>query len=284
LEFAMQRLTPMLSSAVRATAGHNTTRHDQVTRLVPDRFHPTMSFLSRSASRVHVASTSNNIGTITVSGFALSGALARPASPGVNDSTSSGRQQQQTQRGRSSMKRMATLAASAVLVLFAGVGQLAAQNASAPSELVISVENITARAEVVAGKRLASAVKAVVPGDVVEYRLVFTNTKKTAVLNVVFQDPIPAGLQFVAGTANSTRPDAAVEYSIDRAATWSAQPLMDVVENGKTVKKPAAPEQYTTVRWRVDGPVAPGATVEARFRTRAVAGTPSGTSPAKETK
>ena len=93
------------------------------------------------------------------------------------------------------MNRMASLMMGAALLLLAGAGQLAAQSGSEPSPLVISADNITAKADVAAGKRAATAISAVVPGDVVEYRLVFTNTKKSAVLNIVFQDPIPAGLQ-----------------------------------------------------------------------------------------
>lgn len=157
----------------------------------------------------------------------------------------------------------------AVLVLVASGQQLAAQQKPAGQsarELIVVAQNITARNETAAGKARPDSVA--LPGDVVEYRLVFTNTKDFALKNVVFQDPIPAGLSFVAATAKSTREDVTVEYSVDGGKSWSAQPLVQVVENGKRVTKPASPETYTNVRWRVTGLVAPGASVEAQFRTR----------------
>ena len=48
----------------------------------------------------------------------------------------------------------------------------------------------------------------------------------------------------------------------------AAKPMAMVVEAGRKVVKPAPPEMYTNVRWKVTGEVAPGASVEAQFRTR----------------
>ncbi len=278
----MQRLTPRSLHAV-LTADNGNQHEVRVSPMAPGRPHLAMRSLSVSASTVLVANVrARNELLATNQTFHSTGLR--------NHRVSATRcffvPTSHTQRGRgnSSMNRMASLMMGAVLLLLASAGRLAAQSGSEPSPLVISADNITAKADVAAGKRAATAISAVVPGDVVEYRLVFTNTKKIAVLNILFQDPIPAGLQFVGGSAQSSRSDATVEYSTDRGATWSAQPLMDVVEDGRVVKKPAPPEMYTTVRWRVGGPVAPGATVEARFRTRAITGPSSDKRPAKDSK
>ena len=156
-----------------------------------------------------------------------------------------------------------------LLMLMLAVAPAAAQQARSAKpakELAIVAHNITAETASKAGKPRKS--DAALPGDVMEYRLAFTNTHDFALKNVVFADPIPAGLQYVAETAQSTRSDVTVEYSIDNGATWSSRPMIEVLENGKKISKPAAPEQYTNVRWKVTGTVAPGATVEASFRTR----------------
>ena len=154
-------------------------------------------------------------------------------------------------------------AMAAVLVLMAA-WPLSAQQPK--QELVVTAQNLTAREMATNGKARKDSVAA--PGDVIEYQLVFANTKTFALKNVVFQDPIPGGLVYVPETAKSTRDDVVVEYSVDKGATWSVKPMVEVVEAGKKVSKPATPEQYTNVRWRVTGLVAPGATVEARFQTR----------------
>ena len=163
-----------------------------------------------------------------------------------------------------------TFAMAALVLLAVGSQELNAQGRTATQgaarELIVIAQNITARNETAAGKPRPDSV--VAPGDVVEYRLVFTNTKDIALKNVVFQDPIPSGLSYVAGTAKSGRDDVTVEYSIDGGKSWSPRPMITVIEAGKKVTKPALPETYTNVRWKVTGSVNPGASVEAQFRTR----------------
>ena len=156
---------------------------------------------------------------------------------------------------------------SALLVLlFAVGGQAFAQQGKAVRELAVIAQNITASNETAAGR--ARAENVAVPGDVIEYRLVFTNTRDFGMKDVVFQDPIPSGLSYMPATARASREDVVVEYSINNGTTWSAKPMVQVVENGVKVTKPASPEMYTNVRWRVTGLVAPGASVEAQFRAR----------------
>lgn len=139
----------------------------------------------------------------------------------------------------------------------------AAQQAPAQQRqaLVVTAQNRTA----VAARRADAAVR---PGDVVRYRLTFTNVAGRQVRGVTLANPLPGSMAFVAGSATATRQDARVEYSIDGGNTFSAQPMVDVVVDGRTERRPAAPEQYTHVRWTVDGWVAPNATVVAEFDAR----------------
>lgn len=105
-------------------------------------------------------------------------------------------------------------------------------------------------------------------GDVIRYTLTFTNTVGKAVRGLELKDPIPAGLQFVDGSAESSRADATLEFSADGGKTWSAQPTEPVTVDGKTEERPVPAERYTHVRWMVAGWVQPRATVTAHFDAR----------------
>jgi uncharacterized repeat protein (TIGR01451 family) len=134
--------------------------------------------------------------------------------------------------------------------------------AQAPKALVVTARNVTAEA---APNRADKSVAQ--PGDEIRYRLVFTNTTAGAVKNVQFVDPIPGGLVYAPGSATSDQ-RVRVEYSIDGGRTYSAQPMIAVEEDGKSVQKPAPAERYTHVRWTVLGSLARGAQVTVEFRGR----------------
>ncbi|HEV8304192.1 MAG TPA: hypothetical protein VGQ25_04485 [Gemmatimonadales bacterium] len=138
----------------------------------------------------------------------------------------------------------------------------AAAQAQAPTALVITAHNVTAEA---AGLRQNSAVAT--PGDVIRYTLVFTNVTAGPVKNIQFVDPIPQGSVYVLGSAAADRP-VRVEYSIDGGKSYSARPVIAVIEDGKTVEQPAPRERYTHVRWTVLGSLASRAKVTAEFRTQ----------------
>ena len=134
--------------------------------------------------------------------------------------------------------------------------RLAAAPAQAPKTLVVTARNLTAETARVAK-----------PGDVIRYGLVFTNVTAGPVKNIQFVDPIPGGMVYVLGSAAADRP-VRLEYSIDGGKSYSAQPVIAVVQDGKTVEQPAPRERYTHVRWTVLGSLAPGAKVTAEFRTQ----------------
>ena len=148
------------------------------------------------------------------------------------------------------MKRTMVTAA----LLLAGASALAAQR-----PLVVTALNLNARSR-------GSQSQAVLPGDVLQYQLRFTNQGQGDVRGVVFTNPVPAGLRYVDGSAGADRQDVAVEYSTDGGQTFAATPMVTEVVDGRRVQRPASPEQYTHVRWTVQGSIAPGATVTAEFR------------------
>jgi uncharacterized repeat protein (TIGR01451 family) len=112
------------------------------------------------------------------------------------------------------------------------------------------------------------------PGDVVRYTLAFRNVAGRPIQGVVLANPVAEGTRFVAGSASSTRADARLEYSADGGRTFSPRPTVEVVEDGRRIQRAAAPEQYTHVRWIIDGTVAPDAAVTAQFEVRL--GAPAG--------
>jgi uncharacterized repeat protein (TIGR01451 family) len=138
----------------------------------------------------------------------------------------------------------------------------AAAQAQAPKALVITAHNVTAET---AGARENSAIAR--PGDVIRYALVFTNVTTGPVKNVQFVDPVPQGTVYVLGSAAADRP-VRIEYSIDGGNSYSARPVIAVVQDGRTVEQPAPRERYTHVRWTVLGSLASRAKVMAEFRTQ----------------
>lgn len=156
-----------------------------------------------------------------------------------------------------------TLSILAALVLALGSATAQAQRAAQPQALVVTAENRTAAAD--AARRDDRAAR---PGDVMRYRLTFTNVAGRPIRGVTLANPLPAGIRMVAGTARASREDARAEYSADGGRTFSAQPMEDVVVDGRTVRRPVPAERYTHVRWTVDGSVAAGATVVAEYDAR----------------
>lgn len=162
--------------------------------------------------------------------------------------------------------RITMMFAAATLYLAPLATPLAAQTPRATEPLVITAENRTAAAEAARGAPRGDT--KVRGGDVVRYRLAFTNTAGRAIRDVVLSDPIPAEMRFVAGSARIERTDARLEFSADGGKSWSAEPTETVVVDGRAVTRPVPAERYTNVRWTVAGPLAPAATVVAEFDAR----------------
>jgi len=152
-------------------------------------------------------------------------------------------------------------------LLLALASGLWAQERPAPDALVVTAVNLMAdneRHQVWLTK--GGAASDVLPGDVIRYSLQFTNTQEQAVRNVVFSNPVPQGLRYVLESATANVPNVAITFSIDGGTTYSAQPMIEVVENGERRNVPAPAAMYTHVRWTVEGWVQPGGQVTAEFR------------------
>lgn len=164
------------------------------------------------------------------------------------------------------MKQLIRLAVFFALTFAAAVP--AAAQGGTPQALVVTATNRTAAQ----AERTDNRAR---PGDVVRYRLTFTNVTRGAVRGVTLANPLAAGMRFVDGSARADRTDARLEYSADGGRTFSAQPTEEVVVDGRRVRRAIPAERYTHVRWTVEGNVSPGATVVAEFDARVSAGTPA---------
>ncbi len=144
-----------------------------------------------------------------------------------------------------------------------------AQENEEPQALVIEAANLMAgdaRHQALADQ--VGDPSAYYPGDVIRYRLVFTNITDVAVRSIEFNDPLPLGLHYVGGSALADRDDVIISYSIDGGQVYSAQPMIEDVIDGERVTRPAPPEMYTHIRWMMPGWVQPGARVTAEFRAK----------------
>ena len=105
------------------------------------------------------------------------------------------------------------------------------------------------------------------PGDVVRYILTAANEGGEAAYNVEIVDPVPAGTEYVPGSAGGE--NTTITYSIDGGRTYVATPMIEVTnENGQVEKKPAPAEMYTHVKWLIAGPIEANQQVMAAFEVR----------------
>ncbi len=160
------------------------------------------------------------------------------------------------------MKQIKAVGMSLWLVML-GAAPLAAQSHE-PRPLVITASNLTADSAKAAGAERTDGSMAR-PGDLLGYALAFTNTTRGTVNNVQFVDPLPKGLVYKTGSAGADKP-VRIEYSIDGGRSYSARPMIAVMEAGRRVEKPAPAKSYTHIRWTVSGPLASGAQVTAGFQ------------------
>jgi len=174
----------------------------------------------------------------------------------------------------------------AVALVVAPSGLAWGQDSEAPKPLVVTAENLMqgdARHQEYEAR--GGDPDAMLPGDVVRYQLQFTNLTSDSVRQVVFQNEVPAGLEYVPASAGADRGDVTVEYSIDAGATYAATPMAETVINGQTVLRPAPPETYTHIRWTLSGWLQPQAELTAEYRARLPGdrGDEQPTSPAADT-
>ena len=104
------------------------------------------------------------------------------------------------------------------------------------------------------------------PGNILVYTITYSNAGKGPVLDAVIVDPLPAGVRYIADSAEGK--DAEIRCSIDKGRTWVKPPaIMEFRKaDGSLEKKPAPPEMYTHIKWAIKKPVAPGQSGQVSFK------------------
>lgn len=134
---------------------------------------------------------------------------------------------------------------------------------SGPLTTAVIVETLLPgdQPEQASGRRFVPADR-IRAGDEVHYTIRVTNPGRTPVDGVMVTKRLPFGLTYVVGSA--VGPAATVQFSVDSGESFAAAADLEIVSGGQT--RPAAPADYTHVRWLLKRPLAAGATALLRFR------------------
>jgi uncharacterized repeat protein (TIGR01451 family) len=119
------------------------------------------------------------------------------------------------------------------------------------------------------GERLAvDKAGTVKSGEVLDWTIVSENEGTAAAHEYSTTGVIPAGTQFVAGSATADG-STTVSYSIDNGKSFTNQPMVNERQADGSNKKVAAPvSMYTNVRYTWADPIAQGAKVNAAYQVR----------------
>ncbi len=106
---------------------------------------------------------------------------------------------------------------------------------------------------------------AVVPGNVLRYRLNASNIGNRVAKNFVITQPIPKRTVFIGNSVSfGDKVAGNVSYSVDQGKSFSAQPTVLV----KGQVQPAPTSAYTHLRIQLNQPIAPKSTIAAQYQVR----------------
>lgn len=117
----------------------------------------------------------------------------------------------------------------------------------------VEVASISVDADGVATKTF-QVTEEIAPGDELRYVLSYDNQGTDAASNVRLDMPVPASVNFVAGSVEAG--PAIVTYSADNGASYAALDALSVSEDGAT--RPAQAEDITNIRWTFAEAITPG--------------------------
>jgi uncharacterized repeat protein (TIGR01451 family) len=147
-----------------------------------------------------------------------------------------------------------------VVLLGLSFAVLAQEDGSLDVRTVVQKEEVVVNADGESENRLV-AVESVVPGERVFYTITFTNVGDEPADNVVITNPIATELTYVEGSAFGPGMD--VQFSVDGGATFANAAELTVTEDGET--RAAGPEDFTHIRWVMQGELNTGSQGTARF-------------------
>ena len=102
-------------------------------------------------------------------------------------------------------------------------------------------------------------------GETIRYVVIATNSGTDAALKLKPTVRIPAGTFYEAGSASAVSHP---EFSLDGGKTWSSAPTIKVQTPTGIVEKKADPATYTAIRWTVERPLDPHASVSYSYEVQ----------------
>lgn len=106
------------------------------------------------------------------------------------------------------------------------------------------------------GSELQQPAEQAEPGDVIEYRLIFTNSGEADVFGLNVVNPIPQNTTFVSQSANTKIPSI-FKVSIDGGETFESTPVkrIETQTDGSQKEVVIPSSMYTHVQWKADKPL-----------------------------
>ena len=151
----------------------------------------------------------------------------------------------------------------AFLLIFSSANAISQEQGHLNVTTLVQMEEMSVGDDGERQTRLVAA-DTVVPGDVVIYTTTVENISDESAVNVVVNNPVPEHLSYVAGSAFA--PGMVIEFSIDGGATYAPAEELTVDEDGQT--RAATADDFTHIRFVMQGELAAGAQGIARFRAR----------------
>lgn len=100
------------------------------------------------------------------------------------------------------------------------------------------------------GSEVFTKTTEVIPGELLEYEIVYTNSSDHVFNDVSVTGRVPTGTIFIKDSASNdiSQP----MFTIDNNLTWSEKPMIQEIVNGVIVDKEAPVSSYNGVKWNVD--------------------------------
>lgn len=107
------------------------------------------------------------------------------------------------------------------------------------------------------GEERLTPARSAEPGQIIEWKITFSNVTDSTQQNLVVSGPISEGTRYVADSA-ATAVNSRLEVSIDNGRSYQQEPVVREVKasNGELQKVRVSPEEYTHVRWNSAEPLA----------------------------
>ena len=138
----------------------------------------------------------------------------------------------------------------------------AATEAKAASPLVSKLTQMLVKTGADGKEKLEDA-SSVKPGDVIEYRVTYTNTGKLPIKNMLATLPVPLETEYLPKTA---KPGASLVSAATINGIYAAEPLM-FIPAGKSKPEPVPYANYRNLRWTL-GQLPAGGVTEVAARVR----------------